>query len=170
MAELSPSLVALKRQRTSSPPSNPPPAPPPPAPPPPAPPRLPPARVEHESCIEGMKKLADASVHLVLADPPYDIALKGASWDNREGYLGFAHEWLAQAVRILRPGGSLLYFSSPCTIWSSRMNVMLADEFKLDHVQTLTWIYGQGLRQCTRTLFPFYTCHSHPSHFPFHSL
>lgn len=117
----SPSLAPRKKQKTVAPP-----------------------RVAYGDCITKMKQLKDASVRLVLADPPYGIGVQGAKWDGDEGYMGFAKAWLEQAARILQPGGTLLYFSSPCTIWSSRINVMLQDTFKLSHQQTLTWVYGQG--------------------------
>jgi DNA modification methylase len=91
-----------------------------------------------------MKALKDASVRLVLADPPYGIGVQGVKWDGADGYMGFAKAWLAEATRILQPGGTLLYFSSPCTIWSSRINVLLQDTFQMNHQQTLTWVYGQG--------------------------
>ena len=74
----------------------------------------------------------------------YGIGVGNAAWDGDDGYLGFARAWLTEAVRVLQPGGTLLYFSSPCTIWSSRMNVLLEDELKMQHQQTLSWIYAQG--------------------------
>ncbi len=106
--------------------------------------QIPRPRVCKENCIDGMKKMATSSVRLVLADPPYGIGVQGAEWDGDDGYLGFARAWLAEAVRILQPGGTLLFFSSPCTIWSSRMNVLLEDELNMKHQQTLSWIYSQG--------------------------
>jgi DNA modification methylase len=74
----------------------------------------------------------------------YGIGVQGVKWDGIEGYMGFAAAWLEQAARVLQPGGTLLYFSSPCTIWASRMNVLLQDTLGLKHEQTLTWVYSQG--------------------------
>jgi len=90
-----------------------------------------------------MKKMTSASVRLVLADPPYRVDVRGAACDGGS-YVDFARGWLTEAVRLLQPGGTLLYFSSPCTIWSSRMNVMLEDDLAMKHQQTLSWVYGQG--------------------------
>ena len=104
--------------------------------------RVPGALLTHGDCVAEMMKLPDNSVHMVLADPPYGVGT--FAWDGTEGYMGFATAWLAQAKRILRPGGTLLCFSSPCTIWSSRMNVLLEDTLKMKHMQTLSWIYSQG--------------------------
>lgn len=74
----------------------------------------------------------------------YGIGVQGVKWDGDDGYMGFAKAWLAEAVRALQPGGALLYFASPCTTWSSRINVMLEDQLGLKHQQTLSWVYGQG--------------------------
>jgi site-specific DNA-methyltransferase (adenine-specific)/adenine-specific DNA-methyltransferase len=107
-----------------------------------APRRVPRPRVVHGSCTKQMRRLRTGSTRLVLADPPYGIRI--AAWDGAADYMEFAHAWLAQAVRVLQPGGSLLFFASPCELWSSRMNVLLADTLGMVHQQTLTWVYSQG--------------------------
>lgn len=33
-------------------------------------------RIVHGDCVDGMRGLADASVDLVIADPPYDIGVR----------------------------------------------------------------------------------------------
>ena len=94
-----------------------------------------------------MKQIGDATARLVIADPPYGIGVAGgAMWDSTDaaGYMGFAKAWLAEACRILMPGGTLLFFASPCKLWASRMNVLLEDEFKMTHMQSCAWCYSQG--------------------------
>ena len=104
---------------------------------------VPDARVVHGDCVQGMQTgVDDDSVSLVLADPPYGVG--NFSWDGSEGYMGFAEAWLTEVKRVLKPGGSLLFFGSPCTIWTSRMNVLLEDTLGMKHMQTLTWVYSQG--------------------------
>lgn len=103
---------------------------------------VPTPRVVHGDCVQHMKTLKDSSARLVLADPPYGVG--SATWDGSDGYMGFARAWLSEAARVLQAGGTLIYFASPCTIWSSRINVMLEDELGLKHQQTMTWIYSQG--------------------------
>lgn len=58
--------------------------------------------------IEIMKKMRDASVDMIFADPPY--AIKKAEWDtfkNQEEYIRFSKKWIAQASRVLKENGTL---------------------------------------------------------------
>ena len=105
---------------------------------------VPRSRVVHGDCVAGMRAMDAGSASLVLADPPYGIG--NFRWDGPEGYMPFAEAWLTEAARVLRPGGALLFFGSPCAIWMSRMNVFLDGVEGMEHQQTLTWVYSQGIR------------------------
>jgi site-specific DNA-methyltransferase (adenine-specific) len=61
----------------------------------------------HADVMELFGKLADGSVDLVVADPPYAIAK--ADWDEFESldaYLAWCDLWLAEVERVLAPHGS----------------------------------------------------------------
>jgi site-specific DNA-methyltransferase (adenine-specific) len=61
----------------------------------------------HADVLELLAKLDDASVDLVIADPPYAIAK--AEWDEFESletYLTWCDQWLTQIARVLAPHGS----------------------------------------------------------------
>lgn len=61
----------------------------------------------HADVLELLGKLADGSVDLVIADPPYAIAK--AEWDefeSIESYLAWCDQWLAEIARVLAPHGS----------------------------------------------------------------
>jgi site-specific DNA-methyltransferase (adenine-specific) len=58
--------------------------------------------------LEWLPTLADASVDLVFADPPYN--LKKADWDtfeSQERYIQWSMQWIQESARILKPSGSL---------------------------------------------------------------
>lgn len=86
-------------------------------------------------CISEMRKLPDASIDLIIADPPYNlskggewkwdnsVALQGMGgnwnkvmqdWDNYtlEAYMAFTKEWLTEAKRILKSTGSMWIFGT----------------------------------------------------------
>jgi len=64
-------------------------------------------------CIEGIRRMPNESVDLIISDPPY-WKVVGHSWDyqwrTREDYLEWSAKWLEQAARVLRKGGTLYLF------------------------------------------------------------
>ena len=71
----------------------------------------------HCDCMELLPALADASVDLWFADPPFNLAKDyGDGVTDRLGtadYLAWMRAWLLEGVRLLRPGGSLFVFNLP---------------------------------------------------------
>ena len=103
------------------------------------------ATLHFGDCVETMRSMEAASCALVLADPPYE-GVVSAKWDSVKDYMAFSTDWIFEAVRVLRPGGSLLIYGSPERNWISRLSVMLEDYFGKDMalVQHLSWVYSQG--------------------------
>lgn len=102
------------------------------------------AQVHLGDCVQGMRALADGSVDLLIADPPYDIGVHKAKWDTVPHYLEWSRTWLAEAQRVLRPGGQLFIYGSPAKLWISRLKILAADEFGFDFKQHISWCYKQG--------------------------
>src|SRR2546430_15247220 len=73
-------------------------------------------------CLDYMRSLAADSVDLIFADPPFNLNKQYPSKvdDNskEEKYEEWMRSWLAQCVRLLRPGGSLFVWNLPR--WSVR--------------------------------------------------
>ena len=53
-------------------------------------------------CLEGLKKIPDNSVDLVVTDPPYNISID--TWDKFEAkeYLKWCEKWIYEILRITR--------------------------------------------------------------------
>jgi site-specific DNA-methyltransferase (adenine-specific) len=68
-------------------------------------------------CLQFLSTLADGSVDLVFADPPFNLGKnygKGISDARRDDdYLSWSRNWLLESVRVLSPGGALLVFNLP---------------------------------------------------------
>src|SRR4051794_27806601 len=80
-------------------------------------------------CLAELKKLPDASVDLVFADPPYNLQLGGEllrpdnskvdavddHWDqfeSFEAYDAFTRGWLKECHRVLKPNGAIWVIGS----------------------------------------------------------
>jgi site-specific DNA-methyltransferase (adenine-specific) len=62
-----------------------------------------------EDCIEGMAKLPDEHVDLVVTSPPYNLGIRYRKFfdqQDRQSYLQWSRQWVAQIARILEPAGS----------------------------------------------------------------
>jgi len=93
-------------------------------------------------CTVEMARLAEASVDLVFADPPYNLQLGGEllrpnntrvdgvddAWDKFTGFADydrFTRDWLAAARRLLKPDGALWVIGSYHNIY--RVGAILQD-------------------------------------------
>ena len=98
-------------------------------------------------CLEILQTLKDNSVDSVVCDPPYHLtSTKGASkgfmgkeWDG--GDIAFRTDVWKECLRVLKPGGYLLAFSSSRTY--HRIAVAIEDA-GFDIRDQIMWIYGQG--------------------------
>ncbi|MFH1571368.1 MAG: site-specific DNA-methyltransferase [Gemmatimonadota bacterium] len=67
--------------------------------------------IYHEDCVAGMgRRLAPASVDVVVTSPPYNLGTAYAAYDDtlaRPEYVRWMGEWGAAVARVLSPEGSL---------------------------------------------------------------
>ena len=90
-------------------------------------------------CIEVMEEMPDDSVDSIVTDPPYELGFMGKSWDST-GIAFDIYMW-QQALRVLKPGGHLISFSSSRTY--HRMAVAIEDAgFEIR--DQIMWVYGSG--------------------------
>jgi modification methylase len=86
-------------------------------------------RITQGDCVENMRRLPDACIDLIFADPPYNLQLEGTltrpdasvvdavddEWDkfaSFKDYDTFSKAWLAECRRILKPNGTLFVIGS----------------------------------------------------------
>jgi len=103
---------------------------------------LPLGQILSGDCVAEMRKLPDASVDLVFADPPYNLQLGGDlnrpdgshvdavtdDWDQFDSfalYDQFTRDWLTECRRVLKPDGALWVIGSYHNIY--RVGAILQD-------------------------------------------
>lgn len=62
------------------------------------------------NCLDVLPGIAEDSVDLVFADPPFNQGVEYDRWDDdmsKEDYLSFTHEWIDSCLRVLAPHGSI---------------------------------------------------------------
>src|SRR5260370_38011692 len=80
-----------------------------------------------------MKRLPlvqDEVVDTIFADPPFNIGKEyGKNTDDSlpdEHYIQWCREWLAECVRVLKPGGSLFLYNLPK--WNGLLGAFLHEQ------------------------------------------
>ncbi len=66
-------------------------------------------QIHHGSCLERLSELADGTVDLVFADPPFNIGYQYDLYDDQkteDEYLKFCESWIAESHRVLKSDGS----------------------------------------------------------------
>ncbi len=109
-------------------------------------------------CVEGVRRfLSDGSVDLVVTDPPYGI--DGGRLDrhyNRDEshvvdgyvevpgteYAAFSRAWVAEAARVLRPGGALFVVSGYTHLYEILGALRAAPLVEVNHI---VWKYPFGV-------------------------
>lgn len=78
-------------------------------------------------CLEILPTIRDAVADTIFADPPFNLGKQyGAkSNDLRPDYLAWCYRWLAECIRILKPGGSMFVYNLPK--WNIPIGAFLGD-------------------------------------------
>ncbi|MDD1724906.1 MAG: site-specific DNA-methyltransferase [Methanospirillum sp.] len=108
-------------------------------------------------CIAGSQVIPDNSIDLIITDPPYGIQgdtlhrhynrdesfVTGGYVEIRASdYERFSREWIEQAARILRPGGSIYIVSG----YTNLVQILSAlHQTCLEEVNHLVWRYNFGV-------------------------
>ena len=129
-------------------------------------------QIHNENCLRGLKKIDTGSVHLVFADPPFNIGYDYDVYEDRlerDRYLAWSRQWTAEVVRVLKPNGT--FWLAIGDEYAAELKVMLQQEHGLICRSWVVWYYTFGVN-CK---YKFSRSHAHlfymvkdPAHFTFH--
>lgn len=92
--------------------------------------------IYNEDCLEGMKRLPDGSVDLVVADAPYNRGK--AEWDRIDNYLEWCGNWIKGCERVLKDNGSFYFFHNDMMM-IARLILWIEDKTEYVMKQFLVW-------------------------------
>ncbi len=118
--------------------------------------------VYNQDCLAGMRKLADASVDLVFADPPFNIGYSYDVYHDRledNEYLDWSKQWMSEVCRILKPDGT--FWLAIGDEFAAELKVLATRTLKMTCRSWVVWYYTFGVN-CTRK---FTRSHAHLFHF-----
>ena len=119
-------------------------------------------------CVDGLRLFADESVACVFADPPYNLSSKELTWVGKKGggdwykineswdcfayedYEEFTARWIAEAVRILVPGGALWVC---CSLHNEAECAMAVKRSGMKLLNIVTWVKLNPVPNKTRRSF-----------------
>src|ERR1700741_3491412 len=94
-------------------------------------------QVKAGDCLERLRGLSDSSVDSIVTDPPYGLKFMGKKWDYDVPNVAIWKECL----RVLKPGGHLLAFSSTRTYHRMVVNI---EDAGFEIRDMIAWAYGSG--------------------------
>tara|TARA_Y100001970_G_scaffold94716_1_gene119366 strand:- start:107 stop:1045 length:939 start_codon:yes stop_codon:yes gene_type:complete len=99
------------------------------------------------NCLEKLGELQCACVDAIITDPPYGLSFMGKKWDYEVPSVDIWKECL----RVLKPGGHLLSFSSARTYHRMACNV---EDAGFEIRDQIMWVYGSGFPKGKTQLKP----------------
>lgn len=87
----------------------------------------------NDDCLNIYQKLADSSLDLIIADPPYFQVCGDfdfGTFSSREAYLQWCRQWLLESKRVLKNNGTLILWGGvgEKEINIARLAIMIEDE------------------------------------------
>jgi DNA modification methylase len=102
-------------------------------------------------CIEGMKKLPDNCIDMVITDPPFNVGIEYESYDDNQNEETF-EQWLTKVMieleRIIKAGPIIVFFRDNV---HSMFNAI--EHTKLNFDGFLKWYQPNGQRHTTSNIF-----------------
>ena len=127
-------------------------------------------QIFHMDCLEGMDRIPQESIDLVITDPPFAIdfkarrsnynrtygrVLEGYHEVDEEDYYRFTVAWMKKIWNLLKSSGSMYVFSG----WNNLKDILVAlDELGFKTVNHIIWKYQFGVTTKRRYVTSHYHC------------
>jgi site-specific DNA-methyltransferase (adenine-specific) len=102
--------------------------------------------VHNQDCLAGLRSIADGTVDLAFADPPFNIGYEYDVYEDQRGrdeYLAWSRQWTGEVIRTLKPDGT--FWLAIGDEYAAELKVMLQQEHKLTCRSWVVWYYTFGV-------------------------
>src|SRR5207249_3505785 len=111
-------------------------------------------------CIAGLRDVADGTIDLTFADPPFNIGYEYDVYDDRrDDYLDWTRRWGREVVRVLKPDGT--FWLAIGDEFAAELKLIFHRELGLVPRSWVVWYYTFGVH-CTKK---FTRSHAHLLYF-----
>src|SRR5947209_13178419 len=113
-------------------------------------------------CVEGLNRLAEGSVDLVFADPPFNIGYDYDVYQDRQGtdeYLAWTKRWGEGVRRALKPDGT--FWLAIGDEYAAELKILFQRDLGFSCRSWVIWYYTFGVNCKTK----FSRSHAHLFHF-----
>lgn len=113
-------------------------------------------RIVLSDCIEGLRRLPDASADLIVVDPPYNLEKDFGPWNEKKRkkeWLPWCKTWIEECQRILKPNGSIFVYGIHHHLCWLQCYLY---ELGLVYRRQIIWYYENGFAGYTKTLSAHY--------------
>lgn len=110
----------------------------------------------NEDCIKGMSKIPDATVDLIVADPPYNLNKDFGAWKEstkKAEWLDWSKRWLDECFRVLKPNGNIFVYGIHHHLCWLQCYMY---ELGLVYRRQIIWNYENGFAGYTKSLAAHY--------------
>ncbi len=113
-------------------------------------------------CVEQLRSVADGTVDLAFADPPFNIGYKYDIYDDKreaDAYLDWTRTWTREVARVLKPDGS--FWLAIGDEFAAELKMIVHRELGLSPRSWVIWYYTFGVN-CK---YKFSRSHAHLLYF-----
>lgn len=108
------------------------------------------------NCLENLDKIADNSIDLIFADPPYNIGKNFGNnkdkWNSTEEYINWCKLWIDECFRILKKDGTFYFMTATQSM--PYLDVYVSEKYNV--LSRIVWSYDSSSVQSKKNYGSLY--------------
>lgn len=96
------------------------------------------------NCLDNLNKIADNSINLIFADPPYNIGKDFGNnkdkWNSTSEYIDWCKLWIDECFRVLKNNGTFYFMTA--TQFMSYLDVYVSENYNV--LSRIVWSYDSS--------------------------